>query len=271
MKIQTIRVIKRFLKYASLCGAIIILVAGFITRGDLHDVVAALPGVFIGLSIVAFVCLFFNHLMFLEESKILLTTKDVLDNFKKVNFMGILLSVAGSYNGRKIKGAVASKRGYAIGDPYFFRFTITLDYGRFVIFKRINENIYISGTVMYFDVATKNFSALRDLSYFVAVADEYERHGENNSKCCGIRSDIIGTYKGDEQSNHREAIAENELRGDIGRRIASVPFGPNVYKCAKCGQYWIELSREGGHGDLTYFQKITLDEFKRKYPNAKFK
>jgi len=177
MQIRTIKKVKHFFKCIIGVWLIYVFINGLIHKGDAHNVIMFFPIPLALFGVVGSVMAIFYRFSNGRYSKILLETKTIFNNFKGIVIFGGALYVEGIYGGRRIKGYLTSKRGKYLGEfcPDFFRFTTVLDGGKFVIFRRINDNVYISGTIMYLDILIREFYAPRDLSALVKAADEYDQ------------------------------------------------------------------------------------------------
>src|ERR1051325_7990459 len=95
--------------------------------------------------------------------------------------------------------------------------------------------------------------------------------------CCKSRWDVLGTYRGDRKSNedeHRQGIELFRLlqegnrwrENQIGFNKSEVSF---LYRCPQCGQLWATTTEGSGHGEHTVYTKISVEDAKRKFPDAK--
>src|ERR1044071_3467110 len=93
--------------------------------------------------------------------------------------------------------------------------------------------------------------------------------------CCGKRKDVVGTFDGNDRENRLESQQEGELR-ELFKSIGGGKIADSdneeigsLLRCPKCGQLWRRTWQAAGHADKPVYYKITLEDAKRDFPDAK--
>ena len=95
--------------------------------------------------------------------------------------------------------------------------------------------------------------------------------------CCRQRLDEYGFYSGnnkeeDAEINRQKGLLHTLLREQcLGHRKVQQNKFEHLHRCSQCGQLWVdwEETPEGSKG-VEFLRKISADEAKRLFPDAKF-